>query len=371
MKTICILTSVHPALDVRIYHKEAQSLAAAGYKVFLLNKEREGIDEFGVTFVRVDLPSGRLKRFLLAPKRMVKAAKATGAEIFHFHDPELCGAGKKLLKYGTVMYDVHEDVPKQILNKPWLPKWLRKISAFFFNRWEKKCAKKFTGIIAATSVIEDVFVKAGCKRIVTVNNYPKLAEFSHINTPWNHRPHTIGYVGAISAVRGLREMLDMLCDTDASLLLAGRFNDEALEREAMAHPCWDRVRYLGFLDRVGVANFLQDIRVGLIPLHPIPNYVESVPVKLFEYMAAGVPVVCSDFPFWRALLEGTGCAVFVNPMDSNAIARAINALLLNSEGSERMGLAGQKAVRERFHWGIEEQKLLDFYRLITAEGGLS
>jgi glycosyltransferase involved in cell wall biosynthesis len=101
-------------------------------------------------------------------------------------------------------------------------------------------------------------------------------------------------------------------------------------------------------------------------LHPQPNFMDSQPVKLFEYMAAGIPVIASDFPLWRGIIDSVRCGILVDPYDPAAIANAINYLLTHDEEAEEMGRRGRLAVEQRFNWKIEEQKLLGLYHALTS-----
>jgi glycosyltransferase involved in cell wall biosynthesis len=177
---------------------------------------------------------------------------------------------------------------------------------------------------------------------------------------------TACYVGAIDVSRGIREMIAALARTapGTRLLLAGRFVPESLRAESMTHEGWSRIDELGTIDREAVRNALARSSAGLVTLHPMVNYIDSQPIKMFEYMSAGVPVVCSSFPLWRRIVEGCGCGICVDPMNPNEIASAINRLASNPDQVEEMGRRGRAAVRDRFNWGVEEAKLFELYRSI-------
>jgi glycosyltransferase involved in cell wall biosynthesis len=92
---------------------------------------------------------------------------------------------------------------------------------------------------------------------------------------------------------------------------------------------------------------------------------ESLPLKLFEYMSAGLPVIASDFPYWRELLDPIGCAIFVDSLDPKQIAAAIDDLLADEKRAQEMGQRGAVAVRERLNWRHEETKLLALYQRLS------
>jgi glycosyltransferase involved in cell wall biosynthesis len=93
----------------------------------------------------------------------------------------------------------------------------------------------------------------------------------------------------------------------------------------------------------------------------MPNHIDAQPNKMFEYMSAGLPLIASDFPLWREIVEGNDCGVCVDPADPAAIAEAIDRLVENPDLARRMGENGQRAVHERYNWAIEEKKLLALY----------
>ncbi|VEB45455.1 Capsular glucan synthase [Chromobacterium violaceum] len=128
-----------------------------------------------------------------------------------------------------------------------------------------------------------------------------------------------------------------------------------------AEPGWARVNDLGVLDRKGVAEVLARSKIGLVTLFPTPNYVDALPIKLFEYMAAGMPVIASDFPVWREIVADAGCGVLVDPQDAAAIAAAINELLGDEERMRKLGESGKRAVLSKYSWAAEADKLVALY----------
>ncbi len=361
---VCHLTSVHRPFDTRIFYKECRTLAQAGYEVVLVvtHDKNDVIDE--VRIKAVPKPKNRRERMIKTVWQVYKAAMAENSDIYHFHDPELIPVGIMLkLKGKKVIYDVHEDVPKQILTKYWIPSFLRRTASASASLFEKIGSKFFDGIIAATPTIADKFP---LDKTAAVQNFPMLNELVTSDAvPYPDRPNDIVYVGGITALRGIREMVqavELLPETlKARLCLAGTFSPAKLYEEICAMPGWARVEFLGWQTREQVAALLGRVRAGLVLFHPAPNHCDSQPNKLFEYMSAGVPVIASNFPLWRKIIEGAGCGLVADPLDPHAIASAIEWLLTHPDEAEAMGKRGQEAVHKLYNWEHEAKALINFY----------
>ena len=181
-KKVCHLTSVHPKIDTRIFYKECKTLVDAGYDVTLVvqNDKDEVID--GVKILCIDTPKNRKERMLHTTRHVYKRALECNADIYHFHDPELMPIGLKLKRKGKkVIYDVHEDVPRQILSKQWIPAPLRKIISWVIERIEIYAAKRFDCIVTATDYIAGHFVKLN-NNVIAVKNYPIKIEERQLKT---------------------------------------------------------------------------------------------------------------------------------------------------------------------------------------------
>lgn len=149
----------------------------------------------------------------------------------------------------------------------------------------------------------------------------------------------------------------------ARLRLAGPISTRlSRELEQIAPP--GKVELLGQIPRADLGPLMGSARMGLVLFHPAPNHVEAQPNKLFEYMSAGLPVIASDFPLWRATVEDIGCGLLADPQNPEAIAAAIRYLLDHEDEAADMGRRGLQAVQERLNWDAEAEKLLAFYEAL-------
>jgi glycosyltransferase involved in cell wall biosynthesis len=363
------MTSAHSATDTRIFAKECATLAAAGFEVHLIAPDAREAVERGVRRWPVAPARGgrRLRRMTVTVLEVYRRARALDAALYHFHDPELMPAGLMLARRGArVVYDAHEDLAATVRDKRWIRPRLRRPAARLVARLEPMAADRLAAVVAATPAIAERF--AACRRTVVVNNYPDLEEFAV--APDERRAAvasaTVCYVGAISAIRGAAVRVDAIERAGAELVMAGPFETEELAAALRRRPGWARVRSLGPLPRGELAGVFGGAAAGLVLFGPAANHTRSQPTKLFEYMAAGVPVIASDFPLWREIVEGNGCGICVDPTSPADVADAIRALLADPERARRMGDNGRRAVLERYRWDREGRVLTELYRTVLA-----
>jgi glycosyltransferase involved in cell wall biosynthesis len=363
MRRIIHLSTVHGRYDVRIFHKQCRSIAANGDDLTLVVQDGQG-DESLDGFRIVDLgfpPAGRVMRIIFSPWRAYRALRRVPADIIHFHDPELLPIGF-LLKKGKchVIYDAHEDVPRDILSKHWIPAALRKLLAFLFEKLENGIARRLDAVVCATPFIARRFQPVNPNSIV-VNNFPIAEEFQPENEA---RPfsRTVCYIGGITRVRGISELIEALgILRDVTLVMCGPFESKAYEEELMSLPGWKNVDYRGVVGRNEVSMIMAGSALGAVTFLPTPNHVNAQPNKMFEYMAAGLPLLASDFPLWQQIVAETQSGVCVDPSSPAAIAQAIAGLLSTEELCRAKGRAGRKAIENRFNWKGESKKLLKLY----------
>jgi glycosyltransferase involved in cell wall biosynthesis len=287
------------------------------------------------------------------------------ADIYHAHDPELLPACIKLKGMGkTVIFDAHEDFPKQLLAKPYLNWFSQRILSFAATVYERFACKQLDAIITATPSIKVKFVGINSNSVV-INNYPILGELGSAEKAIGERNKTVVYVGGISQARGIYPLIDSLSETDVRLDLIGDFSEKEVESATRSNANWRKVSHYGFLGREGVASHLSTSIAGVVTLLATQNHIESQPIKMFEYMSAGLPVIASKFPLWRKIIEGNDCGICVDPENSKEIAAAINRLASNPAEAERLGCNGKAAVERAYNWGIEESKLLELYTSVV------
>jgi glycosyltransferase involved in cell wall biosynthesis len=146
-----------------------------------------------------------------------------------------------------------------------------------------------------------------------------------------------------------------------TLIKIGGFSEKNVEEEVKAYKGWQKVNELGFLNRDEVSKVYSQSKAGLVTLRPIVNYLDALPVKMFEYMAAGLPVISSDIKLWKKIIDEAECGICVNPLEPKEIAQAIEYIISHPKEAELMGQNGKKAVLEKYNWGVEEKKLFEVY----------
>lgn len=361
MRRVCHITTVHRADDARILHKECVSLRAAGYDVSLIAPQAEASVIEGVPVVPIrPTARNRVHRMAARPLAAYRAAVEVDADLYHFHDPDFLPYAVRLSRAGKrVVYDVHEDVPVQIRHKEWIPAPVRATVSRAFARMEAACVERLDAVVA---VNEQIAERLGRHQplVAVVANFPRLDEIAPASS-WEERTRAACYVGSITRVRGARELVDAMAHTDTELHLGGDIAPPELRPELERSPGWERVRYLGRLERGRVADLLARVKVGVIPLHPIDNYIDAYPVKLFEYMAAGLPVVATDIPRWREILETHDCGVCVPHGSSEQLAAAITDVLSDDGRARAMGERGRRAAVERYSWETQADALARLY----------
>ena len=359
---VCILTSVHPVFDTRIFYKEAKTLVKAGYDITLIAQHNKDEIVDGIRIVPLSKPRNRLERMTKTVYILFNIALREKPTICHFHDPELIPIGVILKLLGKkVIYDVHEDYGKQNLYKTYIPVAIRKPVARLVSFIEKSASKFFDRIIVATDDILKNFITH--KGSVAIRNFPVLTNFG--GTQKKRRSNQMFapiYIGALAETRGITQIVEATEYLESiKLILGGNFSPESYEKEVKCLKGFQKVEYLGYIKHTKIPEYLAQADVGIVCFHPVPNHINSMPNKLFEYMCAGIPVVASDFPLWKKIIEGDKCGICVNPLDPREIAEAIEYLMEYPDEAQKMGANGREAILQKYNWENESKKLLKVY----------
>ena len=367
MKTRVVhLTTTHARDEVRIFHKECTSIAKCGYDVHLIVADGKEFDQANdVKRHGVGRTCGRFQRVFIQPWKIYLMARRLHASIYHLHEPELLFIAPLLKRMGAhVVYDSHEDVPRTVMGRDWVPSFLKRLLSFAFETFEDHIISQIAAVVAATPHIAARFSKIN-SRTITVNNYPLLSEMFEPRKPCRCAG-TFCYIGGMGRIRGLYEMVNALEYVDARLILAGWFESANTETEVRKLPSWSKVDCRGIVSRNAAYHVMLQSCAGLLFFHPEPNHVNAQPNKMFEYMSAGIPVIASDFPLWRRIIDGTGCGLLADPLNPTAIADAMRWLLEHPAEAEAMGVRGRVAVEQIYNWDIEAVKLLSLYKKLLG-----
>ena len=265
-----------------------------------------------------------------------------------------------------IIYDVHEDVTKQILSKHWIPKIFRKIISNLFNLFEKWVSKKLDYIITATPNIKSNFKQ---NNVIDIKNYPILSLFpkEEKKKEANSKKYIeLIYVGGLSKERGIKKIIKSLkyinSKYNVKLTLIGKFSEKKFEEEIKSMAEWNSINFLGFLPQKKAYQHMNNANIGLICFLPEPNHINAIPNKIFEYMINKLPIIASDFPLWKEIIEKNDCGFCVDPKKPKKIAETIEHFIKHPEQAKQMRENGQKAILKRYNWEKESKKLLKVYK---------
>ena len=325
----------------------------------------------GVTVIEVPIDdSSRFKRMLSGAKAVYEKALEVDADIYQFHDPELLPYGLKLAKKGKrVIFDSHEDYPTQIMEKEWIPHFIRKLISKTYRAYETHVVKNLDAVLFPCTKNGINIFDGRAKETVIISNAVMLEEMIPVDNS-RKEPRTICCTGSLTYQRGITHLIKAAHKAGAHLILAGNYSTPEYQKELEAMPEYECVEYLGYLNRQQIAEVYARSSIGMSTILNVGQYssLDNFPTKVYEYMAAGLPVIVSDYPFMRKAVETEGFGAAVDPANVDEIAQAVNAILSHPDKAAEMGEKGKQAVLQRYNWGIEEEKLFALYRRLEALG---
>jgi len=363
MLNIAHITSVHKQNENRILYKECKTLANEGYNVILIVAGGENQRKENVTIVGYPKANGRLKRFFKTSLiDMIQVCEKVDADIYHFHDPELIFVGLYLkLKGKKVIYDIHENNPASILSKPYLKsKLVKQVLSKSFNIFEKFTSKFFDALVTARP---DITKRFNHKNIITLRNFPILPDFNNLKSVdiKKSKPSVI-FVGGMTKIRGIYELLEAFENlNEYELWLLGPITEEDLKKK-IESGC-KNVRYFGVVEAFEIFSYIKQADIGIITFLPVPNHLNTLATKPFEYMACGKPMIMSDFPYWRETFKES--SLYVNSQEPKEIETRIRELMNDRKLMDKMGALNKKLAYEKFNWNKESKKLINLYRELS------
>jgi len=357
---VCHITTGHSVASVRIFHKECKTLKKAGFRVFLIGPSKEDTIIQGIFVRALPQPNSKFDRIFKNTVLCFIASLKVNAQLYHFHDPELIFVGFFLKFLGRrVIYDVHEDVPKQIFHKNMFGnRVFNRIIGTVFFRLQKVGSLFFDGIVGVSPSIVNKFDK---NKTILVRNFPILDLIAKANEKaTKEQPPVCIYPGLLSKKRGIKEVIEAIgmLEGKVQLLLMGKWENPHFKRECESLKGWLYTKYLGHVAVKQVYSYMKASTVGIVNYHE--SGIEAIPNKPFEYMACGLPVIMSNRPDWQRLFESS--ALFVNPKDPANIAQAIDLLVENEALRKQLETSGCNLVNGKLNWEWEGKTLVQFYK---------
>lgn len=363
---IAHLSSVHSRIDTRIRYKQCAELVRAfpGQVVYAVQdgKGDERNVDSGLYIMDIGgKPKLRAFRALLGNWRMIKVIRQYKVKIVHFHDPELILTGliSKILGR-RVIYDIHEDVPNQLLTKSYIKsKSLRLIASKMMIFIEKIVVGIFDKSIPSVDSIAERFPR---EKTCVVKNYPRADLMKvDINRVDTSNLFIINYAGSLSKVRGILDLVEAMqyLPDHFQLDLFGSWINKAFEKECNDHPGWKKCHYYGRVPHDEVGKYMAKAHLGVQMTHDIPNHTGALATKVFEYLFLSVPVLMSDTDEKREIY---GAMVkYALPNNPEALAEAIKVVADDYQNIKASAITNREVAIKSYSWEAEANKLLSVY----------
>lgn len=346
---VLVLTVVHDPEDARVRHRQIPVLQRAGHEVTLAAPFTEHGRSVPGDLLAIDVPRARGRnrlRAVLAARRLLRR-RAQDFDLVLMHDPELLLAARGLR--GTFVWDVHEDTVASLRLKPWLPRPLRPVAARAAQAMER-WAEEHLNLLLAEESYQERFSRP--HPVVPNSVVPP-------EDPRTDVERRVVYVGRVSLKRGAREMVELgrRLQGDVEVHVIGSADPDCVELMRAAHA-EGAVVWHGFVPNEEALAQVEGALAGLSLLHDEPNYAHSVPTKMLEYLAHGVPVLTTPNPISVRLVEEGDCGIVVPFGDVAAAEAAVRSLDADREERARLVRNGRAMVLERFDWRKDGERFV-------------
>lgn len=363
---VCVITTIHPPFNARIYTRELLALVEAGYSSALVAPwSMTPESDPRIFWVPLRSPKRRSER-ILHGWRTFRAASKVHAKAYHFHDLDFL-PWALLLKWQKkvpVVYDCHENYPEEVRhNKLWIPRALRPVASGITRLFENFSVKQLKHVIVPVPSLQQRFGEFSGMRIQQVRNLAR----------WNARKDlqhekALIFTGGLLVSYGAQGLLEIMRELKRRgrsypLIVVDRFESEALREEFRVAIEIESLP-ISIVPKVNPSEMdrlLSRAWIGLATEMDTPDRRLSLPTKLFEYMAMGLPVVASGIPHSREVVEASGNGIVVPPADWMCFTDAVERLWEDAAFRDQCRESGFKAVEGEFSWVHEQKRLVAYF----------
>jgi glycosyltransferase involved in cell wall biosynthesis len=366
MLDVCVITTIHPPYEARIYARCVEAYLRHGLRVCLISTWPEPPTAIqGLEWIHIPRARKRWERPLNAFRFFLKALRVQ-TKAYHFHELDFVvyGALLRLMTRRRVIFDCHEAYKKDIFyNKQYIPIGFRRILGIAVDTVEMACSRIIGNVIVPVPALETPFVQRGI-RVTTIHNYTRWT----IQRDWPHEKGIV-YSGSMTLTYGARVILDIARSLkrrglDIPLYLTERNASTAMRNEVMRSIEEENLRIvvLPFLKSPDIGMLMKLGHIGLSVMKNSPEKRASIAAKLFEYMAFGLPVVGENFGYTLKIILESGCGLIADPEDPETYVDAIVRLNDRPLELEQKRQSGFWALEQTYNWENEESRLLRFFK---------
>lgn len=365
-RKICFVASSLQRWDPRIFLRQGRSLVLNGFDVTFIvcdNSPNEIID--GVKIIKSDfVAKNKFERIFYSQNHILKKAKQVDADLYQISEPELIPLGLKLIRLGKkVIFDMREDYPELILSKKYIPQFLRKSISFGLKKYLNYSLKKYNLLISVTPQLIDK-LRVINQNTILITNFPIVRENFQITfNDYNNRKNILCYIGTIYRISRQEVTFKALNRIkNIQYIIAGRMEDNSYKSELMSLDYWSKIKFIDGITRDDLLQLYQQVTIGnSLRDFSGTGYEEGSLgiLKIFEYMEASLPIICSNVKIWKDIVDKYQCGFCVNPNNPDEIQNALQFLIDNKKEAYIMGQNARRAIIEEFNWSTQEIKYID------------
>jgi len=370
---VVIVTSLHRDFDMRIWrHARLTSTFAETHLVCGWNLPTGTVRD-GITLHTFRHSYSRLTRFRNIAGVVARLLPLLRrADAVHFHDIDLLPVMIPLAAFRPVIYDVHENYADEMLVRAWIPVPLRRALYHLVLAMHAAASRTIGNIVCVVPDQTQEFRRAN--RVVVMENFASCDRAREWKDDYLRRTPAVISTAWQYPANGTWVLLDIAerlqqAAPQLPVLVVDQFGPSDFRTQVLRSMKQRGIRNVRLLPRVEaqrVMEYLNRATVGLISPLNLTKNAKALPTKLFEYMAAGIPCVASDFPHVAKVVNDSGCGILVAPEDVSAFVESILWLIRHPAEARSMGMAGRAAFFERYNWEIHGPKLQRFYLDVTG-----